>query len=175
MTRRGVRRKKLEVVQLWQCQSCERVFTPAPGALRNKTYPLRVILDGLSWHSLGYSLRQVSKRLQSRHGMRVATSTLGSWLDEHRKLITYDRLRQVGRTLFPPPQVIRSIKLYHRQVYSFAYHRPKLDLMRASDEHIRFAPLVISWSQCRRSAHTGSSKMARVLPSSIPVSSMNPT
>ena len=28
-------------------------------------------------------------------------------------------------------QTIRTIKLYHRQIYSFAYHRPKLDLLRA--------------------------------------------
>ena len=26
---------------------------------------------------------------------------------------------------------IRSIKLYHRQVYGYAYHRPKLELLRA--------------------------------------------
>jgi PD-(D/E)XK nuclease superfamily len=31
---------------------------------------------------------------------------------------------------FPANQTIRSIKLYHRQIYSYAYHRPKLDLLR---------------------------------------------
>jgi len=39
------------------------------------------------------------------------------------------------------PQSIRSTKLYHRQVYSFAYHRPKLALLRESRQHQRFAPL----------------------------------
>ena len=33
------------------------------------------------------------------------------------------------------------MKLYHRQVYSFAYHRPKLALLRESEQHKRFAPL----------------------------------
>jgi transposase-like protein len=29
-TRRGTRNKKLEIVQLWRCSSCKRVFTPGP-------------------------------------------------------------------------------------------------------------------------------------------------
>src|SRR5947207_7474995 len=29
LTRRGTRKKKLEIVQLWRCSSCKRVFTPA--------------------------------------------------------------------------------------------------------------------------------------------------
>src|SRR5436190_9935511 len=33
LTRRGTRKKKLEIVQLWRCGSCKRVFTPGPAAL----------------------------------------------------------------------------------------------------------------------------------------------
>ena len=33
------------------------------------------------------------------------------------------------------------MKLYHRQVYRYAFHRPKLEFMRESDEHRRFAPV----------------------------------
>jgi ATP-dependent exoDNAse (exonuclease V) beta subunit len=32
---------------------------------------------------------------------------------------------------FPANQTIRSIKLYHRQVYGYAFHRPKLEFLRA--------------------------------------------
>jgi hypothetical protein len=35
------------------------------------------------------------------------------------------RLRADGPKRFPPEQTIRSIKLYRRQVYGYAYHRPK--------------------------------------------------
>jgi ATP-dependent exoDNAse (exonuclease V) beta subunit len=35
ITRKGVRKKKLEIVQLWRCASCKRTFTPGPAALRN--------------------------------------------------------------------------------------------------------------------------------------------
>jgi hypothetical protein len=34
--------------------------------------------------------------------------------------------------------VIHTTKLYHRQVYEYAYHRPKLAFLRQSAEHNRF-------------------------------------
>ena len=53
LTRRGTRKKKLEIVQLWRCASCKRVFTPGPAALHNKTYPLRMILSALTDYNTG--------------------------------------------------------------------------------------------------------------------------
>jgi len=34
IARKGTRKKKIEIVQLWRCASCKHVFTPAPEALR---------------------------------------------------------------------------------------------------------------------------------------------
>ena len=141
LIRKGTRRKKLEIVQLWQCKLCRRVLTPAPAELRYKTYPLRIILDGVTLYNLGYSLPEAAAKLKSRHGYKVSPSTLASWMSEHRELTTYTRLRRDANTGFTPAQTIRSTKLYHRQVYSFAYHRPKLALLRESHQHRRFAPL----------------------------------
>jgi transposase-like protein len=53
VTKKGTRKKKIEVVQLWRCASCKRVFTPSPTALRNKTYPLKVVLDAITLYDLG--------------------------------------------------------------------------------------------------------------------------
>ena len=61
--------------------------------------------------------------------------------------MSYLRLRERGRHLFPPAQTIRSIKLYHRQIYGYAFHRSKVELLRrgelddkrSGDTH--FAPL----------------------------------
>jgi hypothetical protein len=139
--RKGTRKKKLEIAQLWQCKLCRRVFTPAPPELRYKTYPLRVILDGVTLYHLGYSLPDAAAKLKSRHGYRVAASTLTSWMAEHRELTTYSHLRRQMRNKFAPAQTIRWRKLYHRQVYSFAYHRSKLAMLRESRQHQRFAPL----------------------------------
>src|SRR5260370_17866300 len=134
ITRKGTRRKKIEIVQLWRCASCKRVFTPTPAALRNKTYPLRIVLDAITLYDLGYTLEATADKFQSRPCYRVGRSTIAAWLAEHRSLMTYTRLRAEGRRLFPPTQAIRSIKLYHRQIYKYAYHPPKLPMLRETSD-----------------------------------------
>src|SRR5215813_7856713 len=74
LTRRGTRKKKLEIVQLWRCAACKRTFTPGPAALHNKTYPLRLILSALSDYDLGYSLQQTADRLRKKTGRTVSPS-----------------------------------------------------------------------------------------------------
>jgi transposase-like protein len=99
ITRKGTRRKKIEIVQLWRCASCKRVFTPTPAALRNKTYPLRIVLDAITQYDLGYSLDETAEKVRARSAHRVARSTIATWLAEHRSLTTYARLRSVVRQL----------------------------------------------------------------------------
>jgi DNA-directed RNA polymerase subunit RPC12/RpoP len=144
---KGSRAKKLETIQLYRCKSCGRTFTPGPRALRNKTYPLHEILDALSTYNCGYSLEETSRRFSSRHGHTVNPATISRWLAAHPRLTTYRRLRDRGLELFTPPQLIHTIKLYHRQVYEFSRHRAKLAFVRAGtlDDRrrgdVRFAPL----------------------------------
>ena len=116
LTRRGVRKKKLEIVQLWRCTSCKRVFTPGPAALRNKTYPLRMIPSALSDYDLGYSVEMTAARLRKMTGRHVSPSTIIAWLRVYEQHCTYRRLRSEALKRFPPEQTLRSIKLYHRQV-----------------------------------------------------------
>jgi len=130
LARRGTRKKKLEIVQLWRCAACKRVFTPGPAALRNKTYPLRMILAALSDYDLGYSLEETAARLRKISGRHVSPSTITAWLRDYRQHCTYRRFRSEGLRRFSPEQTVRSIKLYHRQVYGYAYHRPKLEFVR---------------------------------------------
>ena len=151
LTRRGTRRKKLEIVQLWRCGSCKRVFTPGPAALRNRTYPLRMILSALTDYDIGYTLQETAARLKKKTNRSVSPSTITAWLEEYKRHCSYRRLRAEGLLRFPANQTIRTIKLYHRQVYSFAYHRTKLTFLRdgALDDKraasaastARFAPL----------------------------------
>src|ERR1700674_1703976 len=111
LTRRGVRKKKLEIVQLWRCSSCKRVFTPGPEALHNKTYPLRMILSALTDYDTGYTLEESAGRLQKKAHRRVSPSTIGAWLDESKQHCSYRRQRAEGLRRFPANQPIRSIKL----------------------------------------------------------------
>src|ERR1700716_1572168 len=78
LPRRGSRRKKLEIVQLWRCASCKRVFTPGPV----KTYPLRMILSALTDYDVGYSLHETAARLKKKTNRGVSPSTITTWLGE---------------------------------------------------------------------------------------------
>jgi transposase-like protein len=66
LSRRGTRKKKLEIAQLWRCASCKRTFTPGPEAMRNKTYPLRMILSAISDYDTGYTLEETAGRLKTK-------------------------------------------------------------------------------------------------------------
>jgi hypothetical protein len=144
---KGARAKKLETVWLYRCRACGRSFTPGPRAMRNKTYPLAEILEAMTTYNRGYSLEETARRLSSRHGHTVSPATISRWLAAHPDLTTYRRLRTPGLKLFKPPQIIRTVKMYHRQVYEFSYHRAKLAFLRdgALDDRrsgdARFAPL----------------------------------
>jgi len=128
-------------VQLWRCTSCKRNFTPGPAALRNKTYPIRLVLQALTLFNLGYSLNETARRLKSKSGRTISPSTIANWIGAHKEHTTFRRLRAEATTLYPPAQTIRSIKLYHRQVYAYAYHRSKLTLLRCNPQHRRFEAL----------------------------------
>lgn len=128
VARRSTRTKKLEIVQLWRCTACKRRFTPGPAALRGKTYPL--VVQALSDYHVGYSLAEAAQRLKKKTGRSVFPSTITDWLRQYRTRCSYSRLRDAGVRRFPAEQTIRSIKLYHRQIYAFAYDRPKLELLR---------------------------------------------
>ena len=141
VSRKGLRKKKLEVVQLWRCASCKRTFTPGPAALRNKTYPIRIVLQALTLYDLGYSLNETARRLKSKCGRAVSPSTIATWIGSHKEHTTFRQLRAEASTIYPPEQAIRSIKLYHRQVYAYAYHRSKLALLRRNPQHQRFEAL----------------------------------
>jgi transposase-like protein len=74
LTRRGTRKKKLEIVQLWRCASCKKTFTPGPTAIRGKTYPLRTVFNALSTYNLGYSLNDTAARMKSKKFMLINDS-----------------------------------------------------------------------------------------------------
>ncbi len=41
--------------------------------MRNKTYPLRTVLDALSTYSLGYSLEDTAARIKSKSGRTIGS------------------------------------------------------------------------------------------------------
>ena len=56
ITRKGKRRNRLQTLQVFQCAECLHRFTGEPG--KNKSYPLKLILESVSTFNLGYSLTE---------------------------------------------------------------------------------------------------------------------
>src|ERR1700730_11079965 len=101
-----------------------------PGApAKNKTYPLRLILESVSTFNLGYSTTETQRLLHTRFHRSIPERTISSWLAEYRPLATYARLRTDGTKLFARDTIIRTVNFDHQQVYRHQIHRAKLKIL----------------------------------------------
>ena len=140
LVRRGRRARRFGSVQLWRCISCRRTFTAE--LLRGKSYPRRAILDALCWYHQGFTVPETIRRVSRRYGLTPCENSVWKWVGEYADLCAYRRLRKPLRKLFRPEQIIKSVKLYHRQVYEYSIHRGKLAaLVAPGAEHAPFAPV----------------------------------
>jgi transposase-like protein len=139
IVKRGKRNKKYEEVQLYLCKDCKKTFTGQK--VKGKTFPLKIILDGLSFYNQGYSMEQSCVFLKENYGVSVKPFTLSRWLKEFGNICSYLRMREFGKKLFNANQTIYSANFYHRQVFRFYYHKAKTALLLQEFKHRRFEPL----------------------------------
>lgn len=118
-------------LQVYQCSECLHRFT-AGDAGKNKTYPLKAILETVSTFNKGHSLSETQELIARRLHVHIPERTISAWIAEHRKLATYARLRREAKNRFAPNSIVRSYTLEHRQVYRFQVHQAKLDLLITS-------------------------------------------
>jgi hypothetical protein len=136
--RKGKRRNRLQTLQVYRCTESLHRFTGAAG--KNKTYPLRLILEPVSAFNLGHSLTETQELVRRRFHRQIPERTISS-------CTTYARLRTSGKKLYSPQLILRSHTFHHQQVYRFQVHRAKLDLLippttyPATHAHNEFAPL----------------------------------
>ena len=89
-----------------------------------------------------------------------SVSTIARYLNEYRHLLTITRIRdeifstaphfdpassqakRLARDRYRPTNIIRTVRLYHRQIYEFALHRGKLDRLCRDREHTHLRGLV---------------------------------
>jgi transposase-like protein len=114
--KKGKRRNRLQTLQMFRCTECLYRFTGAPG--KNKTYPLRLILEAVSTFNLGYSTTETQQILRKRFHRHIPERTINSWLIEHRPLTTYARLRTEGKKIFSPEAILRK----HSKALSSLWH-----------------------------------------------------
>ena len=134
--KKGRRRNRFQTLQLFQCIECLHRFTSTAG--KNRTYPFKHILEGISTYNLGHSLTETQAQLRKRIRADVPARTIQAWLSVHRPLTTYSRLRSAAKKAFTPRTLIRSFTLRHKQVYQFQTHNAKLQLLLQRPAHRPF-------------------------------------
>ena len=121
----GARKNKNRVVQKYKCKSCNKMFNM--DSSKNKTYPINIILNSLSYYSLGYTLKESSNLVNKRFKVKTYPQLISSWLKEYRELCSFNRLR--NKNNIKPSSVIHSKLFSHKQPYLFKYHRFKVEYL----------------------------------------------
>jgi len=127
--KRGKRKRKLRIIQQYQCKSCNKFFSPE--VQNNKTYPLDIILKALSTYNLGCNLKQTSEKIEKRNKIKIPLSTISNWLNEYKSICTFSRLRKeaLKQCNCTPQNIIHTQTLSHIQPYTFKYHNAKLEIL----------------------------------------------
>lgn len=140
ISKKGKRKKKHETVQLYYCKHCERKFVP--GITKNKTYPLRVVIDALTMHNRLNTLEEAAKTVQETYGVSVKGQTVANWLKTYEAYLPFLRMRAFVGKHYKRKEAIEETRFFHGQIYDFRYHRAKLDLILEEHfKHYRFKPL----------------------------------
>lgn len=138
--KRGIRKKKFESVQIYYCKKCDKRFTSQ--ITKNKTYPLRVILDSLTFYNKLYSFEEISNLINHRYGIKLTSQIISRWIEEYQNYLPFLRMRDFVIKNYSKKELVEESKLIHQQIYNFKFHRAKIDLILNEEfRHFKFKPL----------------------------------
>lgn len=137
--KRGLRKKKLETVQLYLCGDCKRTFTAQ--FIKGKHFPMNLIIEGLNYYNLGFGLEETCRLLNQKFGVNPEPSTLSNWANQYSQLCRYSRLRPFAVKMYKPEETVEVTNMAHRQIFRFRYHRAKMQLVLQEFKNQRFGPL----------------------------------
>lgn len=144
LIKKGRRKKKYEIIQIYYCKNCNKKITPV--ITKNKTYPLRVIIDCLSLYNKLYSFDEIIKNIEERYSIKITRQIISRWLKEYEDYLPFLRMREFAIKKFSGPlrkEFIEESKLFHQQIYNFKFHRAKLDfILNEEFKHFKFRPLL---------------------------------
>lgn len=148
--KRGVRKNKHQVVQLYVCRNLECGRTFASRTIKGKQFPWPLVLDAISYYNLGYTFGAVSKILDGKFGVSPQADTIAGWYEEYKPLCRFERLRPYALKILASWRarskerfdMVETTTLAHRQLYRFRYHRPKLVLMLEEYRNRNFGRLM---------------------------------
>jgi transposase-like protein len=138
--KRGVRKKKFESVQIYYCKNCNKRFTSQ--ITKNKTYPLRVILDSLTFYNKLNSFEEISNLIKNKYGIKLTSQIISRWIEEYKGYLPFLRMREFIVKNYSKKELVEESKLIHQQIYNFKFHRTKTDLILNEEfRHFKFKSL----------------------------------
>lgn len=124
----GSRKNKQQSIQRYRCKDCNKSFTYQN--LKNKTYPLHIILKSISYCNLGHSQQQTSNLIAKKHKIKPPQKTISNWINEYKTICTYNKLRTKAKKLHSPETIIEERTFLHNNLpYKFQIHNAKLELL----------------------------------------------
>lgn len=139
--KRGFREKRYEKIQIYLCRNCNKKFTPLLS--KNKSYPIRIILDAITLYNKFYSLEDVSKKIHERYNIALNNQTISNWLSYYKEYLPFLRMRTFIEKKYDRKEIFSETRMFHGQIYGFKYHRAKLEsIIDESFKHYKFKPLI---------------------------------
>jgi len=140
IVKRGVRKKKFEEVQIYYCKNCDKRFTSQ--VTKNKTYPLKIILDSLTLYNQLNSLEEISELIFEKYGIKITPQIVSRWLEEYKNYLPFLRMREFALGKYSKKELVEKSKLIHQQIYNFKFHRVKMNfILNEEFKHFKFKPL----------------------------------
>jgi len=128
--KKGKRKKKYEIIQIYYCKNCQKKLTPV--ITKHKTYPLRLIIDSISLYDKLYSYNKIINIIEETYGIKVTRQIILRWLKEYSDYIPFLRMREFASKMYSGDlrkELIEESKLFHQQIYNFKYHRAKFNFI----------------------------------------------
>lgn len=148
--KRGLRKNKFGAAQLYICRNlvCGRTFTAKYGSLGEnlgtlvrKKFPLKIIIECMSFYNLGFTFEQACSLVRQKFGAAPDPQTASAWYEEYKPLCRYERLRPWAVKYCKPTETVEVVTMAHRQLYRFRYHRAKTYLMLQEFKNRNLEPL----------------------------------
>ena len=118
IVKRGKKKTKISIKQVYLCKNCSRHFTETP--IKFKTYPAKTILAAISLYNLGNPILQIPKLIKKKHDITLTKSTVHRWIKEYS--LPYTRYRKNHKI-----RIIRKNFHHHNLNYKLQYHLNKLN------------------------------------------------
>lgn len=126
--KKGKNKNKLQTIQRYKCKQCSKLFTL--NLIKHKTYPIKIILNAISYYNLGNSLKTSSEIINKQFKTALNPQTINNWLKEFKEICTFQRIRNKAIKYKKNNMITRRTFHHNQQPYLYQYHNSKIHFLK---------------------------------------------